>query len=124
MIRRPPRSTLFPYTTLFRSHPLAARLDHVVGAAAVHVVSLLVAPVLVAGIRPGALEGTQRLVALVPVGDGAGRPAHDQFADLALRKVAASLLDDALLISRNRLSTRPVAHVVLAQRDEELAHLL
>src|SRR5256885_8579464 len=28
MIRRPPRSTLFPYTTLFRSHPVwsAARL--------------------------------------------------------------------------------------------------
>src|SRR3989442_10274415 len=25
MIRRPPRSTLFPYTTLFRSRPLAAR---------------------------------------------------------------------------------------------------
>src|SRR2546422_8377530 len=25
MIRRPPRSTLFPYTTLFRSHPLSAR---------------------------------------------------------------------------------------------------
>src|SRR2546427_4264110 len=24
MIRRPPRSTLFPYTTLFRSHPGAA----------------------------------------------------------------------------------------------------
>src|SRR5258708_29323517 len=24
MIRRPPRSTLFPYTTLFRSHRLAA----------------------------------------------------------------------------------------------------
>src|SRR5256885_5345230 len=24
MIRRPPRSTLFPYTTLFRSHPRAA----------------------------------------------------------------------------------------------------
>src|SRR5438034_5578268 len=23
IIRRPPRSTLFPYTTLFRSHPLA-----------------------------------------------------------------------------------------------------
>src|SRR2546422_5444435 len=27
MIRRPPRSTLFPYTTLFRSHPRDAR-DH------------------------------------------------------------------------------------------------
>src|SRR3712207_2578973 len=31
MIRRPPRSTLFPYTTLFRSAVLAARpLDRVV----------------------------------------------------------------------------------------------
>src|SRR2546422_7107891 len=30
MIRRPPRSTLFPYTTLFRSHPdLGVRLDQV-----------------------------------------------------------------------------------------------
>src|SRR5258708_13077267 len=26
MIRRPPRSTLFPYTTLFRSGPVAGRL--------------------------------------------------------------------------------------------------
>src|SRR2546425_6612940 len=30
MIRRPPRSTLFPYTTLFRSEP-AARRDRAVG---------------------------------------------------------------------------------------------
>src|SRR3712207_9394606 len=28
MIRRPPRSTLFPYTTLFRSRILAASADH------------------------------------------------------------------------------------------------
>src|SRR6266404_3883907 len=27
MIRRPPRSTLFPYTTLFRSHPRRARAE-------------------------------------------------------------------------------------------------
>src|SRR5688572_31827895 len=27
MIRRPPRSTLFPYTTLFRSGPLPAEAD-------------------------------------------------------------------------------------------------
>src|SRR3712207_9452132 len=26
MIRRPPRSTLFPYTTLFRSHPVFDKL--------------------------------------------------------------------------------------------------
>src|SRR5437899_4344919 len=33
MIRRPPRSTLFPYTTLFRSHRLRKfRRDELVGA--------------------------------------------------------------------------------------------
>src|SRR5687768_17944053 len=32
MIRRPPRSTLFPYTTLFRSRfPLLVRVDDAVG---------------------------------------------------------------------------------------------
>src|SRR3712207_9094507 len=29
MLRRPPRSTLFPYTTLFRSHDAVRRHDHV-----------------------------------------------------------------------------------------------
>src|SRR2546425_8587233 len=29
MIRRPPRSTLFPYTTLFRSRPLEGQIVHV-----------------------------------------------------------------------------------------------
>src|SRR2546430_13370267 len=33
MIRRPPRSTLFPYTTLFRSHALLRRRHPVVGGA-------------------------------------------------------------------------------------------
>src|SRR5437588_5417918 len=28
MIRRPPRSTLFPYTTLFRSRPFVPREEH------------------------------------------------------------------------------------------------
>src|SRR3712207_8177673 len=41
MIRRPPRSTLFPYTTLFRSHrqsrdPLAPDLDVAHGEQGVH----------------------------------------------------------------------------------------
>src|ERR1041384_8437754 len=31
MIRRPPRSTLFPYTTLFRSHLAGHDLDEVLG---------------------------------------------------------------------------------------------
>src|SRR2546430_5082918 len=32
MIRRPPRSTLFPYTTLFRSHGKTARLVRIISA--------------------------------------------------------------------------------------------
>src|SRR5258707_9862346 len=35
MIRRPPRSTLFPYTTLFRSEPLRLDVDRVEGGRAV-----------------------------------------------------------------------------------------
>src|SRR2546426_6479143 len=31
MIRRPPRSTLFPYTTLFRSEPAREPVDHDAG---------------------------------------------------------------------------------------------
>src|SRR3712207_8650273 len=31
MIRRPPRSTLFPYTTLFRSDPVSAAARHWIG---------------------------------------------------------------------------------------------
>src|SRR3712207_8509499 len=31
MIRRPPRSTLFPYTTLFRSNPTRAALERALG---------------------------------------------------------------------------------------------
>src|SRR2546427_12391913 len=51
MIRRPPRSTLFPYTTLFRSHDhhaeaaLAGRLREALGAVLV-VVILRLAPIL------------------------------------------------------------------------------
>src|SRR3712207_9553171 len=42
MIRRPPRSTLFPYTTLFRSETVDHRLDAAIeiGADAVHLVDV------------------------------------------------------------------------------------
>src|SRR2546426_2523801 len=35
MIRRPPRSTLFPYTTLFRSHPVRPTSLGVIGLGAI-----------------------------------------------------------------------------------------
>src|SRR3712207_7783375 len=52
MIRRPPRSTLFPYTTLFRSHTAGLRRE-----VDVH---------LLRGLRHRALDAARRLVA----GDG------------------------------------------------------
>src|SRR3712207_7230625 len=54
MIRRPPRSTLFPYTTLFRSRPARRQRD-----------AFVAAPVARAAAR-GAARGP---------GDGAGRAA-------------------------------------------------
>src|SRR3712207_7155658 len=45
MIRRPPRSTLFPYTTLFRSHRLPRRAG-----------ALTVPPPVVSGLRPPAIH--------------------------------------------------------------------
>src|SRR2546422_6075270 len=36
MIRRPPRSTLFPYTTLFRSQELPHKVQHVLPVGAEH----------------------------------------------------------------------------------------
>src|SRR3712207_8923079 len=53
MIRRPPRSTLFPYTTLFRSEPLFLRQRHDgrgIGCDSMHVAPELVG---VAGIAVG-----------------------------------------------------------------------
>src|SRR2546430_15009613 len=57
MIRRPPRSTLFPYTTLFRSRALAARRLYAasrLGGGVRHDRGHAQAPRLQPGTRPGA----------------------------------------------------------------------
>src|SRR3712207_7484323 len=64
MIRRPPRSTLFPYTTLFRS-VRGLRGARVVARRARHVVA-----------GGGARLDLRRLVALVAAGDGVLELAH------------------------------------------------
>src|SRR3712207_7441568 len=67
MIRRPPRSTLFPYTTLFRSllRPLGTRRQHGVGAGPRH---LLIERL--DGLRPLVVAGphgrARALTALLP----------------------------------------------------------
>src|SRR2546426_3827208 len=52
MIRRPPRSTLFPYTTLFRSLGVAGLLAHEHGAGGVE-------PFAEHGLRPRLVEGAR-----------------------------------------------------------------
>src|SRR5258708_18131496 len=43
MIRRPPRSTLFPYTTLFRSVPAALSVGYERGASGAQIIEAVVA---------------------------------------------------------------------------------
>src|SRR3712207_7110121 len=55
MIRRPPRSTLFPYTTLFRSPLMLHRLGRATAVTALVMAALAVVLPLVAGSVPGSL---------------------------------------------------------------------
>src|SRR3712207_9473149 len=54
MIRRPPRSTLFPYTTLFRSQPTAVYLNNVLTRitlfGAIFLAAVAVLPYLITGV--------------------------------------------------------------------------
>src|SRR3989454_11709434 len=94
MIRRPPRSTLFPYTTLFRS-----RLD------------------------PRAEERLFGLLVLVPVVRHRGVALDTEVADLALRHGAPLVVHDGELVARHGeprgAGTRPAVTV----RDEDMADL-
>src|SRR3712207_7923290 len=68
MIRRPPRSTLFPYTTLFRSSVVVSRST--IGVARTMnwidvILSLLCAMSLVQGFRKGLLGGVIGIVGII-----------------------------------------------------------
>src|SRR2546428_10179844 len=86
MIRRPPRSTLFPYTTLFRS-PAAEKLQLALGQPA---------PIVAAPVQPVALavrighEGSPRALGIVDVDRKSTRlnSSHDQisYAVFCLKK--------------------------------------
>src|SRR3712207_7200239 len=77
MIRRPPRSTLFPYTTLFRSNPLASRNQKM------HVLAVVVArsdaP------RDHTLEH-HRHVRLVPLDDVSDLRSEEHTSELQSRQ--------------------------------------
>src|SRR3712207_9136701 len=90
MIRRPPRSTLFPYTTLFRSSSVSRR---VYGGAATVLVSRT-------GGRGGVRPGSQR-VASGPCADGCGARRRQRRGGPVSDSIAV-VWDDSL----DRKSTR------------------
>src|SRR2546427_1031063 len=65
MIRRPPRSTLFPYTTLFRSHAADLRMRHESGSDHKVVRQRGVASVLIPLHTPGVDVVRRRVVRII-----------------------------------------------------------
>src|SRR5690348_18052189 len=93
MIRRPPRSTLFPYTTLFRS---AAPRDHHLGRAAAQVNERPLAP---PGVAAGRAEEAQRRLA-------PGRRSEEHTSELQ----SPVHLVCRLLLEKKKKKKRPTKH--------------
>src|SRR5947199_8349759 len=92
MIRRPPRSTLFPYTTLFRSAPcLGPPTDRTGLAAPAPVIDLVAPPVLLGPLLPTLLVlGAGALVLLLDLLPGA--QGKEFFGAVALAGIVGALL--------------------------------
>src|SRR5205814_1040638 len=72
----------------------AAHLHHIVAAAAIDVIAVVVREILVPSARPYAVEGGPAALAVVPVARRTGRAADQQVADLAAPCRLALLIDD------------------------------
>src|SRR3712207_8041658 len=81
MIRRPPRSTLFPYTTLFRSRPVRAEADEV--GAGVQDVAGEGAP---ADVAPVAADLLRPEVGVVGAADGHALRSEEHTSELQSRQ--------------------------------------
>src|SRR3712207_3470309 len=112
MIRRPPRSTLFPYTTLFRSHRLRRAADHNSRARALNelqdALRLPEAPLRIECYDMSHIQGTDYVGSMVVMEDGLPKkseyrrfkvkdvPGNDDFAamrEVLTRRLTAYLLD-------------------------------
>src|SRR3712207_7284380 len=93
MIRRPPRSTLFPYTTLFRSE--------------------------VSAVEPAVAEGLRGLLRVVPVAGGGVRAAvHDLALDAGADRLVRSEEHTSELQSRQYLVCR-----LLLEKKKKISHV-
>src|SRR5256885_10374522 len=103
MIRRPPRSTLFPYTTLFRSqHACAERggdLPRAVARAAIHHQDLVAEAL-------QRRDAVRQIALLVLRDDGRRQPRHKSVFSLAIRSVVEwSLGSPATMVRPPKLVT-------------------
>src|SRR3712207_7702616 len=99
MIRRPPRSTLFPYTTLFRSHPAAGGSGH-------------------PGLRWGRAHRRAARRALLPARDraGSGGPAarsEEHTSELQSRQYLVC----RLLLEKKKTTTTPYSRPTHSYSD-------
>src|SRR5258708_30316340 len=58
MIRRPPRSTLFPYTTLFRSRSRSTLPESDLGPASLDPITCPISPIMQTGSYPGSVTNS------------------------------------------------------------------
>src|SRR5947209_15605845 len=96
MIRPPPRPTLFPYTTLFRSSPLLSRASHPVA-------GWLVSP---CRLRGGSVAGMRRPACAIAV--RCTRRSEEHTSELQSRQY---------LVCRLLLEKKKAIRVVLADDD-------
>src|SRR5256886_15505561 len=105
MIRRPPRSTLFPYTTLFRSHQIHVKRDDV----RVTGRDLLTAPggaITEEGLRKN-IDGALRYLAAWLAGTGCV-PIYDLMEDAATAEISRAQVWQWLRHGARMESGRPV----------------
>src|SRR3712207_7333383 len=100
MIRRPPRSTLFPYTTLFRSHQQSR-----VAAAAVAAPAVLPADLAAAAVQLVVVQADQSLLAGAAIVDRKSTRLNSSHANISYavfcleKKNDASVSDNLLFMS-------------------------
>src|SRR3712207_9246220 len=121
MIRRPPRSTLFPYTTLFRSHRLRRAADHNSRARALNelqdALRLPEAPLRIECYDMSHIQGTDYVGSMVVMEDGLPKksdyrrfkvkdvPGNDDFA--AMEEVLTRRLNAYLADQDKPITARP-----------------
>src|SRR3712207_4712142 len=117
MIRRPPRSTLFPYTTLFRSQDELVVLGHLLREA-----HAAVAEDAALAVDRDQRRELERLAEVALGLDEAGRPRAPSVRDVLQRALAALVADWAVerVVDQQELDDRPlrIVHALRLRVDD------